>query len=47
MEVHLVGEGADVVLELVGIHDQLLLSLNKSNRFRKLLCSGTQGCKFR
>ena len=29
------------------IHDQLLLSLNKSNRFRKLLCSGTQGCKFR
>ena len=29
------------------IHDQLLLSLNKSNRFSKLLCSGTQGCKFR
>ena len=48
MEVHLVEGVADVVLGLVeNPCDQLLLSLNKSNRFRKLLCSGAQCCKFR
>jgi len=28
------------------IQNQLLLSLNKTDRFGQLLCSGTQRCKF-
>ena len=33
-------------LGALGVQDHLLLSLDKTNRFSKLLCSGTQRCKF-
>ena len=32
-------------LSALGVKDHLLLSLNKTNRFCKLLCSGAQRCQ--
>ena len=43
----LVEELLTLFLSTLGVKDHLLLSMKKTNRFGKVLCSGAQRCQFR